>query len=375
MPSVNSKSFTQLVTDFATSVQARASALADFSVGSVLRALAETMASVVVWLEGLILLLLATTRASTSSGPDLDTWMADYNFFRLPAAQASGLVSFARFTATAQAVVPIGAVVQTADGSLRYLVVIDTTNAAYNAALGGYVIPAGAASLSIPVLATDPGSAWNVIAGAISVLAQAVQYVDTVSNPLAFTSGADAETDSAFRARFVTYIASLSRATKTAILSAILSLKVGASAALVENADYNGTYHPGFFYAVVDDGSGNPGSTFLASASNAIDAVRPFTVAFAVFAPATLTANVTMSAVIGSGYDPVATKATIRSAVLAYLAGLSLGQSLNYTRLVQIAYEASPGVTNITGLTVNGGTSDLVASAQQRILAGTVTVS
>lgn len=375
MPSVNSKSFTQLVTDFATSVQARTKALTDFSVGAVLRALAETTASVVVWVQGLILLLLATTRAATSSGADLESWMADFNFFKLQAANAGGLVTFSRFTATMQAVVPVGAVVQIADGSLRYLVVVDTTNAAYNAALSGYVIPAGTASLNVPVLATDAGSAWNVIAGAISVLAQAVQYVDTVSNPLAFTSGADAESDGAFRARFVTYIASLSRATKAAILSSILSLKVGAAASLVENADYNGTYHPGFFYAVVDDGSGTPGSTFLASASNAIDAVRPFTVSFGVFAPITLTAAVSMTAVIAAGYDPTATKATVRSAVLAYIAGLSLGQSLNYTRLLQVAYDASPGVANVTGMTVNGGTADLLASAQQRILAGTVTVS
>jgi len=375
MPAVNSKSFTQLVTDFATSVQARAAALTDFTVGSVLRALAETAASVVVWLEGLILLLLATTRAATSNGPDLDSWMADFDFKRLPAAFASGLVTFARFTPTMQAVIPIGAVVQTTDGSLRYQVVVDTTNPAYSATLGGYVIPAATASLNVPVIAVVAGAAGNAVAGSISVLAQAVQYVDTVTNPSTFTSGADAETDPAFRARFVAYIASLSRATKAAILSAILSLKVGASGALVENADYNGTYHPGFFYAVVDDGSGVPGSTFLSSAANAIDAVRPFTVGFAVFAPIVVVANVAMTAVIADGYDPVATKATVRTAVLAYIASLTLGQTLTYTRLVQIAYDASPGVTNITGLTLNGGAADITATAKQRVLGGTVTVS
>jgi uncharacterized phage protein gp47/JayE len=375
MPSVNSKSFTQLVTDFATSVQARATVLTDFAVGSVLRALSETMASVVVWLEGLILLLLATTRASTSNGPDLDTWMADFDFYRLQAAFAGGLVAFARFTPTMQAVVPINALVQTTDGSLRYIVVIDTTNPAYSAPLGGYVIPAGTASLNVPVTALVSGAAGNAVANSITVLAQAVQYVDTVTNPAAFTSGADAETDPAFRSRFVAYIASLSRATKAAILSAILSLKVGASAALVENADYNGTYHPGFFYAVADDGSGTPGSTFLASAANAIDAVRPFTVGFAVFAPIVVSANVAMTATIAAGYDPVATKALIQTNVLAYIASLTLGQTLTYTRLAQVAYDASPGVTNITGLTLNGGTADITATAKQRVLGGTVTVS
>jgi len=375
MPSVNSKSFTQLVTDFATSVQARSTALADFTVGSVLRALSETAASVVVWLEGLILLLLATTRAATSNGPDLDTWMADFDFYRLNAAFAGGLVSFARFTPTMQAVVPINALVQTTDGSLRYVVVIDTTNSAYSAPLGGYVIPAGTASLNVPVTALVAGAAGNAVANSITVLAQAVQYIDTVTNPSAFTSGADAETDPAFRTRFVAYIASLSRATKAAILSAVLSLKVGASASLVENADYNGTYHPGFFYAVADDGSGTPGSTFLASAANAIDAVRPFTVGFAVFSPVVVTANVAMAAAIAAGYDPVATKSLIQTNVLAYIASLTLGQTLTYTRLAQVAYDASPGVTNITGLTLNGGTADIAATAKQRVLGGTVTVS
>jgi hypothetical protein len=154
----------------------------------------------------------------------------------------------------------------------------------------------------------------------------------------------------------------------------VLGLKIGAACALTENHDYNGTYHPGFFYAVVDDGTGSPSSDFLASAANAIDAVRPFTVQFGVFAPIDLTANVSMSAVIASGFDPVATKAAARSAVLAYLGTLTLGQSLAYTRLLQIAYDASPGIVNITGLTINGGTSDLAATSQQRILAGAVAV-
>lgn len=375
MASVNSKSFNQLVTDFATSVQARALQLTDFTVGSILRAIGEAMASVVVWLEGLILLLLATTRAATSNGPDLDSWMADFQFTRLQAAAAGGQVTFARFTPGMQAVVPIGAIVQTADGSLRYAVVVDSTNPAYSAALGGYVIAAGASNVNAPVLATTTGSQGNVTAGAISVLAQAVPYVDTVTNPAPFTSGADAETDPAFRARFVTYIASLSRATRAAILNAVLSLKIGAAASLVENQDYNGTYHPGYFYAVVDDGTGNPSDAFTNSASNAIDAVRPFTVAFGVFKPIVIQPNVAMTAVVAGGYDGATVRAAVTAAVQSYIATLTLGQSLAYTRLLQVAYDASPGVANIIGLTVGGGTADVVANAQQRIIAGTVTVS
>jgi uncharacterized phage protein gp47/JayE len=375
MANLTSKDFPTLVSDMATAIQGRAAALIDFTIGSVLRATVEAIAAVVVWLEGLILLLLQTTRLATSSGSDVDSFVADYGLTRLPATAATGTVTFARFTDTMQALVTVGTVVQTADGSQRYAVIADTTNPAYSSTLGGYVIAAGTASLGVLVQNQVAGSAGNVVAGAISVLAQAVPYVDTVTNTANFTTGEDAETDAALRTRFVAYIASLSKATKEAIGEAVASLQLGVSYSITENYDYNGTYDPGYFYVVVDDGTGSPGSTFLSACSNAIDAVRGFTIRFGVFAPVTETANVVMAATIASGYDPTATKALARAAVQAYIASLQLGQSLAYTRLAQIAYDASPGITNITGLTLNGGTSDLAATAQQRILTGTVTVN
>ncbi|WP_266151172.1 baseplate J/gp47 family protein [Dyella halodurans] len=372
---MSSKSFTQIVSDMVTAVQGKATALIDFAIGSVLRSVIEAVASVVVWLESLILVLLQTTRLATSSGSDVDSFVADFGLTRLPAQAATGQVTFARFTSTLQAVIPVGTLVQTGDGTQQFTVIADASQTAYNAALNAYVIAAGASSATATVQAVTVGSGGNVAASTITVIAQALTYVDTVTNALGFTNGANAETDAALRTRFVAYIASLSKATKAAINNAVLSLKTGAACALTENYAYNGTYQPGYFYAVVDDGTGTPNSTFLSSASNAIDAVRPFTSSFGVFAPVVETASVAMTASIAAGYDPVATKAVVQSAVLAYLGMLTLGQSLPYSRLLQVAYDASPGVLNITGLTLNGGTADLAATAQQRILAGTVTVS
>jgi hypothetical protein len=42
-----------------------------------------------------------------------------------------------------------------------------------------------------------------------------------------------------------------------------------------------------------------------------------------------------------------------------------LGRRWPYTRLAQVAYDASPGIINVTGVTLNGGTADLAATAQQ----------
>lgn len=372
---LSTKDFNSLVQEMVANVQGFAKVLVDLTIGSILRAVVEATGSVVMWLQGLILALLAITRAATSSGSDLDSWMADYGVTRLPANAATGSVTFSRFTPTQQAVVPVGAVVQTADGSQQYTVNTDTTNPAYNASLGGYVIAAGVSSVAVSVTAVTAGTAANVIAGAISSLAQAIPYVDSVANALAFTNGVDAETDSNFRIRFVSYIQSLSKATKAAIGYAITSLQQGLTYSLLENQTYAGVAQMGNFVVIVDDGTGTPSGTLLSSVANAVDAVRPFTSTFDVHAPVVVNASVAMTCTIASGYDPVATKALVVTALKIYINALTLGQSLAYSRLSQIAYDASPGVTNVTGVTLNSGTSDLTATGLQVIKWLSVTVA
>ena len=61
----------------AAAVQAAATQLLDLTVGSTLRAVLEANASVCLWMQWLILQVLRTTRAATSTGADLDSWMAD----------------------------------------------------------------------------------------------------------------------------------------------------------------------------------------------------------------------------------------------------------------------------------------------------------
>jgi uncharacterized phage protein gp47/JayE len=372
---LSTQDFTTLVKNQVAAIQGAAKTLVDLSVGSILRSLVEANSAVILWLQGLILQLMATTRAATSNGSDLDTWVADYGLTRLPAVAATGQVSFARFTSTLQAVVPIGAGVQTGDGSQKYTVTADTTNPNYSATLGGYVLAAGVSSINVPVVASTAGAGANALAGQINTLTTSIPGVDTVTNASAFTNGANAETDAALRARFITFVASLSKATKGAVGYAITSLQQGLSYALVENYLYSGAAQQGYFYVVVDDGTGNPGSTLLTSVSNAIDAVRPVGTTFGVYGPVVVNATIAMTATIAAGYDPVATKALIVTAIKNYINSLPLGQTLAYSRLLQVAYDASPGVTNITGYTLNGGTSDLTATSQQVIKWAGVTVS
>jgi len=375
MASVNQWSLSQAISNMVASAQARAKVLLDFTIGSVNLAIIEAVAQVVVWLEGLILLLLATTRAATSSGSDLDTWMADYGLTRLAATSSTGQVTFSRFTPTYQAVVPVGTVIQTADGTQQFTVIADTTQTAYSATLGGYVIAAGISGAVATVQAVNTGTVTNVLANTITTLTQAVQYVDTVTNGAGFTNALDTETDTAFRARFITYINSLSKATKSAVGNAVLAVQQGLSYVLVENQTYGGATQMGYFYVVAALNGTAPGSTLLNSISNAVDAVRPITSTFGVFAAVTVNANITMTITTASGYTHSAVVTQVTTALQNYIATLAIGQTLAYTRLAQVAYDASPGVTDVTAMTLNGGTADLTATNQQLIVAGTLTIS
>jgi uncharacterized phage protein gp47/JayE len=373
---LQTQTFDQLVQTEATAIQASSGgALIDFSVGSILLAFAQAVAMVALWLQGLILQLLTTTRAATASGSDLDSWMADFGVTRLPAVAATGTVQFSRFTATQAATIPLGVVAQSADGTQQFFVIADAAQAAYNAGDEAYLIPAGVSSIAATVQAATPGLAGNLAAGAIAVLGQSLSGVDSVTNPAAFASGAAAESDAALRVRFVGYLASLAKATKLAVGNAIVSVQEGLSYTLTEDYTYAGAYQPGYFYVVVDDGSGSPPAPLLATVSAAIDAVRGCGLQFAVFAPVPITAAVAVTVTAASGYSHAAVAGAVQGAILGYIDALPVGASLSWSRLYQIIYAASPGVATVTALTVNGGTSDVIATPQQAVIAGLIGVS
>ena len=372
MADLNTKTFDQIVSDQVVAIQSRVQQLIDFAIGSILRSIVESNATVSLWFQGLLLQILATTRAATSTGADLDSWAADYAFYRLAATYTTGQVTFSRFSSTVAAFIPVGTQIQTSDSSPEiFEVTADSANQHWNAALNGYDVPAGTVSIAVPVKCTTAGTPGNVLAGQCNTLTGSIPGIDTVTNANPFTNGLDAETDTAFRARFVAYIGSLSKATRNAIANAISGVQQGLTYTLTENYTYAGASQSGYFYAVVDDGSGNPSSALLTSINNAIDAVRPFTVTFGVYGPVLETATIGLTI---TSTNHAADAALVQAAIQAYIATLAIGQSLPYTKLAQLAYDASPTITNVTAVTLNGGTADLAASAKQRIVAGVITV-
>jgi uncharacterized phage protein gp47/JayE len=369
------QTFTSLVQNMAAAVQSAATQLLDLTIGSTLRAILEANASVGLWMQWLILQVLQMTRAATSVGTDLDSWMADMSLSRLPAVPAVGLVAFSRYTATASSLIPAGALVRTGDGTLTFVVTADATSSVWNSELNGYTISPGVSSLTVPIVAQVAGNAGNVLANTISLIATAMPGVDLVTNPTAAQNGLDAESDTAFRLRFQNYLQSRSRATLSAVGYAISSIQQGLDFTVAENVASNGTSWIGSFVITVDDGSGYPPSSLLSTAYAAVDAVRPIGSIFSVQPPHVVQANVALTLSIASGATSATIVLAVASAITGYINSARIGELLPVSRLAQVAYDANSAVINVTQLQVNGGMTDLSPGGTGIIKAGIVSVS
>lgn len=418
MATLPTQSFTTIVNNTVAGIQGRASKLINFAIGSTLRAIAEGFAGLFLWFQGMVLLVLQASRLATSSGVDVDTFTADYmptigisngvSSPRLGSQAASGQVTFSRFTAgpsscfipAASEVSAAGvitnagsnnaATMQSFDGSQNFVVTVDTTNGNYSATLGGYTLAANVGSIIVPVQAQLPGSGGNVQAGAISLMTTSITGIDTVSNVAAFTNGADQEEDSALKQRFAAYILGLARGDYYGLQSSIEGTDVTVQWTLTELYNYDGSYHPGYFFVVADDGSGSPSPAFLATITTAAQAVRPLGIQCAVFAPVLMTANVAMQLTTLPGYVHSVVVAQAAALIATNINSLGLGNALSPTQLSAWAYSV-PGVkpgTGVASVLLNGASGDAATInptkltqdgkatiAYATIKAGTMTIS
>jgi uncharacterized phage protein gp47/JayE len=373
LPSLPTQSFNQIVTNTIAGIQGRASKFINFQQGSSLRAIVEGFGGVYLWFQALVLQLLAAIRLSTSSGADVDTFTADFmpvitgsqttilpnGSPRLGAQFASGNVVYSRFTAApTTCFIPVGSTLTTTDGTnTQFAVVANATFGTYSSLLNGYTLASSVASITVPVQAVVAGASGNVASGALSSITSPLQGIDTVTNQAAFVNGANQESDSALKQRFSAYILGLSRGDFYGLNASIEGAAVNVQYTLTEGYNYDGSYHPGYFVVVADDGSGTPSPAFLAIVTAAANAVRPLSIQFVVLPPVVILASVSMQVTTAQGYDHNTVCAQIAAAVALNINSLGLGNSLPWSVLSSWAY-AIPGVNVVSNVLLNGAGTD-----------------
>jgi len=373
--------------------------------GDPLLALMQAVSAQLVFIQAQIQLVNAVARAQTSAGTDLDTFYGQFNFTRLPGTMPTGNEVFTKLTpAVGDVLIPAGTIVQTPGGAIQYQVVADSAQPTWSSSQDAYILRPGETSLTATVQALVSGSAQNVAAGQLTQIASSLSGIDEATNPNPISNGVDPESDSAFSARFVLYLNSLSKAIEAAIVETIVSTQQGLSYLLIENENFYGspyafyddqTYldgglpyrpgpsfppqliiQPGIFLVVVDDGSGNPPDSLILALQQAVNAVRGFTIQYRVMGPTVIKANVSMTLTVAGTAVRQDVIGAVATALETFLDALPLGTLLvPRTRLAQVAYDASASVLNVTGITINGQRVDLSLTKLQVCKAGAVAVN
>jgi len=389
MASITWQGLTSFVQNGIAAVQAAATSIIDSSKGSVTLALQQAVTGTALWLQSQIVQVLALTRAATSNGTDLDSFYADFDFPRLPATYATTTATFARFTDTQQAVIPAGNLVSgvptggylisTGPGGIQFMVMADTTNPAYSPSLGAYAIAPGTPSITVPIQCITAGTVGNVLANTIQSFVQGIPYVDTVTNPSAVTDGINAESDTAYRARFPQYLAGLASSDEDAIISAIENVQQGIQYYLVGNYDYPGTTpDDGSFFVIIDDGSGSPPTSLLNLVNAAIAAVRGFTIRYqGAYAPTVVAPPIVLNIRLASGFSATPVENAVKTAIVNAVNAVPLNALILYADQIAEAALAVPGCAGVqlSSVTINGVNGDYTLTAVQRPLITTSNVT
>jgi phage-related baseplate assembly protein len=137
----------------------------------------------------------------------------------------------------------------------------------------------------------------------------------------------------------------------------------------------DGSVRVGCFIVTIDDGTGFPPSSLLATVSSAVEAVRPIGSTYTVQAVTVTVATISMTIAVVPGAVHATVAALVAAAVAYYVDQTPIGAPLPWSRLTQVAYQASPQVANVTNVLLNGGTADLAPPASGVVKAAPVTVN
>jgi uncharacterized phage protein gp47/JayE len=383
---LQTKTFAEIVNQMTTAIQAAAKVnlqeVINLTPGSVTLAEVESVAGVTLWLQGQIVKLLAISRLSTCGGPgasyspDVDSFIADYDLIRLPAVHTTGNVTVSRFSNTNQAVILIGQQFKSSTTGLVFSAIADSSNPYYISGMSAYVIPSGTSSINVLVQCNTIGSVGNVASGSIDTIVNPIIYVDTVTNTVPFDNGSDEETDDEVKLRFVLYINGLSKATLIALEAALAGLQENIEYNVVENMDYHtDAIRLGYFYAIIDDGSGDPPDSLMTAAYDVLNATRGLTIFFEVYRPVIVQVTVTATITVPIGTDTAPLILSVAEAIESYIASLQIGETFYYSKIEYICYSVSPNViVNVHSVFLNGGTSDLIVTSKEKIVMETVTI-
>jgi len=352
------KDFNTILTDIITTIMLESINVTDFSPGSVMRSFSEGVA---VAIENFYV---STYVGFKDYLQNIQDFVFEYP--QLVGVKAVSDVVFSRAGSSGEKTIPLGTSVQTTTG----LVFKTTAETA--------IPDAASVSPSVEVEAEEVGFKYNVGSGTIVVIADNVNGVETVTNALAATSGTDAESPTAYKARFQEYVEGLAKSNLSGIKEGALSIEGITSVSVVEHfppvADVN-------THVYIDDSTASGVSTAKVVETQALidgdgteenPGYRSAGVNVIVAKPTIATQNITAIVYTLADVDPDTVESQVIDAVTYYVNRLGVGDDIIYQEIVS-AIMSVFGVVDVT-LSLPSANVVIASTTVGRIGVFTITV-
>lgn len=265
----------------------------------------------------------------TAEGEFLDRHAQLRGITRKEAAPATGVIRFtAGETADVARTIPVGTVCMTA-GRVRF----ETTEE-------GAIQP-GELTADVPAQAAEAGSAGNVAAGSVVVMAVAPAGVAACTNPEPCTGGADRETDEGLRERVMDSFRRLPNGANAAFYQReALSFPQIAAASVIPRPRGIGTVD-----VIAATRAGVPDEALLAQLTDHLQSRREIAVEVQVKAPTLSTVTMYLQLKPKEGYTFAQVAAGVKQRLQDWFTGERLGQDILRSELGDLIYHCE-GVAN-----------------------------
>lgn len=225
----------------------------------------------------------------------------------------------------------------------------------------------------VPVVADEPGSAYNVAAGEVNLNASGVRVVTSVSNPEPFTNGADEESDEHLRERWFTRVRNPISGGNRADYKTWAMEVPGVGNAIVTPL-WNG---PGTVRVAICGMRGEPVPDLIQAVKDYIDPLdgmgegkAPIGAIVTVVSVASRTVNITIPKMqLEEGYDLASVKAAIHEALEALFAELV---DMIRVKEVEATINNVPGVLDFEDVLLDGASENIPIETEQKASVGEV---
>ncbi len=275
---------------------------------------------------------------STATSEYLDLHARDRGLSRKQAVKAKGEVRFYISAPIEENIsIPKGTVVSTDEGNKQYRYL--TEEAA--------ILTSGNTLVSVSCVAEKGGSEYNVKAEKIYTMVTNVVGIEGVTNPEAFSGGADRESDEELRKRILNSYVTISNSTNKAYYKRLaLSVEGVKSASVLPKVRGVGTVD------VYICGDRMKATTELVKKVQAVmNEQRELNVDVKVYAAEIININLGVNIVLKQGYSADAVKENVRRSVEEYISMLDVGEDVYESHLGKAVLSAE-GVYNYSWLSM-----------------------